>query len=150
MITDFKALTIPEGEVVKIEDSQGRVLWTKPSAVTFENNFALPRNGGDLVALTGYCASSYIPTNGALQITVNWVSTPAEQIGVISVMNEYLEGYVYRDYWSYQGAGKRTITLTGGANSKFIRVCLPIDRLDDCYVKDETNDVYLWKGANVS
>lgn len=29
MITDFKALTIPEGEVVKIEDSQGRVLWQK-------------------------------------------------------------------------------------------------------------------------
>ena len=29
MITDFKALTIPEGEVVKIEDSFGRVLWQK-------------------------------------------------------------------------------------------------------------------------
>lgn len=149
MITDFKALTIPEGEVVKIEDSLGRVLWTKPSAVTFENNFALPRNGGDLIALTGYCVSNFIPINGALRITVNWVSTP-DTTKAVSVMNEYLEGYVYRDYWSYQGNGKRAITLTGGANSKFIRVCFPIDSLDDCYVKDETNDVYLWKGANVN
>lgn len=36
MITDFKALTIPEGEVVKIEDSLGRVLWTKPSALPYD------------------------------------------------------------------------------------------------------------------
>ena len=30
MITDFKALTIPEGEVVKIEDSNGATIWEKP------------------------------------------------------------------------------------------------------------------------
>ena len=149
MITDFKALTIPEGEVVKIEDSLGRVLWTKPSAVTFDNNFALPRSGGDLVALTGYCVSSYIPTNGALRITIRWASAPAD-FSTISAMNEYLEGYVYRDYWAFRTEAMRTVNLTGGANSKFIRVCFPIDSLDDCYVKDETNDVYLWKGANVS
>ena len=36
MITDFKALTIPEGEVVKIEDSQGRVLWQKASPLPYD------------------------------------------------------------------------------------------------------------------
>ena len=36
MITDFKELTIPEGEVVKIEDSQGRVLWEKNTTLPYD------------------------------------------------------------------------------------------------------------------
>ena len=36
MITDFKALTIPEGEVVKIEDSNGVVLWEKASPLPYD------------------------------------------------------------------------------------------------------------------
>ena len=36
MITGFKSLVIPEGEVVKIEDSQGMVLWQKASPLPYD------------------------------------------------------------------------------------------------------------------
>lgn len=60
MITDFKALTIPEGEVVKIEDSLGRVLWTKPSALPYDAEIEYLESTGEQripindIVLTGY------------------------------------------------------------------------------------------------
>lgn len=30
-----------------------------------------------------------------------------------------------------------------------VRMGMNLDRIDDCYIKDNTNNVYLWKGKNV-
>ena len=33
---------------------------------------------------------------------------------------------------------------------KYIRICVNIDDIDNCYIKDVTNNNYIWKGKNVT
>lgn len=56
-------------------------------------------------------------------------------------------------YASYKPYGSADITTFGNINHTTmakVQICINLDRIDDCYIKDDTNNVYLWKGKNVT
>lgn len=46
--------------------------------------------------------------------------------------------------------GRETINTTIQSSYKYIRICVNIDDIDNCYIKDVTNNTYIWKGKNVT
>lgn len=56
----------------------------------------------------------------------------------------YKSGQVYNNPDSV-----KVSTFSAGAYA-FTRMCLNLDRIDDCYIYDATNRQYLWKGKNVT
>lgn len=51
--------------------------------------------------------------------------------------------------YNYTTSQQRTVTLSAGLY-KTISMTLNLDEIDDCYIKDNTNNQYLWKGKNVT
>lgn len=47
-----------------------------------------------------------------------------------------------------QGGNTRTFAMAAGTYG-YMRCTINLDYIDDCYIKDDTNDTYLWKGKNV-
>ena len=51
--------------------------------------------------------------------------------------------------YNYTTNQKRTVTHSAGLY-KTISMTINLDEIDDCYIKDNTNNQYLWKGKNVT
>lgn len=51
--------------------------------------------------------------------------------------------------YNYTTNQKRTVTPSAGLY-KTISMTINLDEIDDCYIKDNTNNQYLWKGKNVT
>ena len=54
----------------------------------------------------------------------------------------------YLDYWNMSTSSIRTVNIST-ASAKYIRVSFRNAWLDDCYIKNNTTDEYLFKGVNV-
>lgn len=51
--------------------------------------------------------------------------------------------------YNYTTNQQRTVTPSAGVY-KTISMTINLDEIDDCYIKDNTNNQYLWKGKNVT
>ena len=51
--------------------------------------------------------------------------------------------------YNYTANQQRTVTPSAGVY-KTISMTINLDEIDDCYIKDNTNNQYLWKGKNVT
>lgn len=51
--------------------------------------------------------------------------------------------------YNYITNQERTVTPSAGLY-KTISMTINLDEIDDCYIKDNTNNQYLWKGKNVT
>lgn len=52
----------------------------------------------------------------------------------------------YMDYWNYNTAD-RVVSVPSGA--VYMRMAMPRDTVNDCYIYDVTNSQYIWKGFNI-
>lgn len=69
---------------------------------------------------------------------------------------EYDKDKLWLDYWNAvrwesvdHSNDTRTIALTGGVNTKFMRFCVLPAKQGICYLYDNTNAKYLYKGTLV-
>lgn len=100
------------------------------------------QNDGTTTSDATMCTTSYMPISNSS--SVEWGNTN----GNIGIICEYKDGYAFSDYWG-PNRNPRTVNLTGGSNVKYIRASFPIGSIDFCYVRDVTNDVYLYRGSRV-
>lgn len=101
-------------------------------------------DGGVESVATGYTLTDYIEVNACTSIT--WLNA---NLNGASRLCEFDENKNFIDYWS-PNSNPRTIKLTGGANTKYIRFSMPTNQVDNVYLIDNTNKTYLYRGKNVS
>lgn len=89
-----------------------------------------------------------IPSNCA-SITIHFSNTAS--MGLYSIRQQLYTATKawgnYKSPTSYHS--DYTFTLTAGQYA-YLRATLDCDYLDDAYIKDNTNNTYLWKGKNVT
>lgn len=103
-------------------------------------------NTGLLSAAEGYCVSRFIPIqNNCRSFTWKYQNDSAAGSGVYLWICSDLQARV--DYFSAT-VSPRTITHSK-TNVYWVRACFLTEDLDDCYIYDNTNQVYVWKGLNV-
>lgn len=110
--------------------------YVSPTSATAENKLA-----DNAWALTKFIE---IP-NGSTSIKVYAGSTDSAKKLAMYDVNK-----AYKDYYGHT-PDPRTITNQNlGTTWKFLRNSIPLNKIDDCYVKDEINNTYLFKGFNVN
>ena len=103
-------------------------------------------NTGALSAAEGYCVSRMLPIqNSCRSITWKYQNDSAAGSGVYLLVLSNLQARV--DYFSAT-VSPRTINHTK-TNVYWVRACFLTADIDDCYIYDNTNQVYVWKGLNV-
>lgn len=100
------------------------------------NDFSVNTNGV-VVQTTGAYLTCYIPINNSLSVEFY---TGSNQYNLC----EYDSNKKSLDYWGSHSTS-RTVTLTGGTNTKFLRVGFTKADLDNCFILDKTNNIYLYK-----
>ena len=53
---------------------------------------------------------------------------------------------VWKHYWQYNSTDRQ---ITGFSDSTYVRMTMPVGKINDCYIYDVTNGQYIWKGINV-
>lgn len=94
-------------------------------------------------------ATPYIDVpSDCTSITIHFSDTANK--GLYSVRQQFFNAN--KQWVSYVAqtnvASDYTFTITAGRYA-YIRVTLDCDYLDEAYIKDNTNNTYLWKGKNV-
>ena len=89
-----------------------------------------------------------IPTT-CESITIHFSNTASK--GLYNVRQQLFNAnkawVTYKGQTNYQS--DFTFTLTAGQYA-YLRATLDCDYLDEAYIKDNTNNTYLWKGKNVT
>ena len=101
-------------------------------------------SGGTIIGNSEYSLSDYIPIENSTKI--EWCNN---DVNTSSMLIEYNENKEYIDYWN-PNASTRTITLTGGISTKYLRVAIKKSVIDKSYIIDITNKKYLFRGSNVT
>lgn len=101
---------------------------------------------GNIYDDTGSVITNYLPISNSLEITFKHGFT--SQSLYHRALIEYNSNKTFVDYWN-TGTEIRTVLLTGRYQTRYIRASLNVNVLDDCYIYDDTNNIYLWKGINV-
>ncbi|WP_148479873.1 hypothetical protein [Parabacteroides johnsonii] len=102
---------------------------------------------GNIYDDTGSVITNYLPISNSLKITFKH-GFPSRSSGRRTLI-EYNSNKTFVDYWNTEYPVIRTVGLTGGYSTRYIRASLNVNVLDDCYIYDDTNNIYLWKGINV-
>ena len=102
-------------------------------------NVALTSSGTTTSDST-HCVTDYIPISNSTSITY---SVGEYMDGTYMV--EYNSNKTKIDYW-YGSPNPRTLTLTGGTNTAYIRLTCLTSNLAAAYIYDNTNKKYLFKG----
>lgn len=100
-------------------------------------------SGGTIIENSEYSLSDYILIENSTKI--EWCNN---DVNTSSMLIEYNENKEYIDYWN-PNASTRTITLTGGTSTKYLRVAVKKSVIDKSYIIDITNKKYLFRGSNV-
>lgn len=98
-------------------------------------------SSGTLVADASWCVTDYIPITNST--SVKWAMGTTNGSSCIC---EYLSDKSYEDYWTAY-VNPKTITLTGGVNTAYVRVSFYMPNMSNCYLLDVTNNKYLWKAG---
>ena len=110
--------------------------YVSPTSAAAENKLA-----DNAWALTKFIE---IP-NGSTSIKVYAGSTDSAKKLAMYDVNK-----AYKDYYGHTPDPRTITTQNLGTIWKFLRNSIPLNKIDDCYVKDETNNTYLFKGFNVN
>lgn len=95
---------------------------------------------GSLIEDATMATTNFLPIENSSSVT--WGNSQ----GSTGFMYEYDDDKGKVDYWTAK-TNPRTAAIK--ATSKFIRASFDAETLDYCYVKDETNGIYLFKGSKV-
>jgi hypothetical protein len=49
-----------------------------------------------------------------------------------------------------ESGGRETLDTAVQSTYKYIRICVNVEDVDNCYIKDMTHSTYIWKGKNVT
>ena len=109
------------------------------SPISIEHGVAL-NNNGTLTTNANYSVVGFVQTNGATSI--KWGVTG----GSLGTLCEYREDGTCQDYW---GGSNNPRTVTIKSSSTQVKAAFSTANLDDAYIYDNTNGIYLWKGKNV-
>lgn len=107
--------------------------------VVIEHGVSLT-NYGTLKTNANYSVVGFVKTNGATSI--KWGVTG----GTLGLLCEYTENGTCQDYWGAQ-TNPRTVTIQ--SSSTQVKAAFSTANLDNAYIYDNTNGIYLWKGKNV-
>ncbi len=102
--------------------------------------------GGDgIVADANFIRSPFLTIpNGCTEI---YIYHPTN-ISVGNRMRYYNSNKEYMDFSPQYGINTST-AFNVPTNSAYLRVSFLIECIDNCYIKDDTNNQYIWKGKNV-
>ena len=95
---------------------------------------------GNVIDATYYIVSDYIPIDNSTEIIWNNGDANGK-----SILIEYDENKEFIDYWTPSSAS-RTIALTGGVNTKFIKIGFKYTIKDSISIKDTTNNIFIFNG----
>lgn len=98
-------------------------------------------NNGQLSENADFSVSDFIPINNVTQ--VKWKNQGS---GLIC---EYDANKNIIDYWNPNG-NPRTVTLTGGSNTKYIRISMKTSEINNVYLTGENTQEFIYKGNNVT
>ena len=88
--------------------------------------------------------------SGCVTLTFRWAKTGTSTDSPTPIIAFYRADRNYADYWTFnQGVGQRTVSLEPYPLFRFFRFCFKTSDMDDCFVRDDTHGVYIWKGKNV-
>lgn len=102
---------------------------------TSSNKLTVPTALSPLIDIPSNCAS----------LTVAYKFPTNTAVGIMHVFTNS----VYKDQWGATSNNSRTIPITAGKFDQCI-IMVNLDEIDNCYLKDNTNNTYLWKGKNVT
>ena len=109
------------------------------SPISIEHGVEL-NSDGTLAPNANYSVVGFVQTNGATSI--KWGVTG----GILGKLCEYTENGICQDYW---GGSNNPRTVTIKSSSTQVKAAFSTANLDDAYIYDNTNGIYLWKGNNV-
>ena len=109
------------------------------SIIPIENGVALQNSGTTAINST-MSTVGFVPCKPSTQI--KWGVTG----GTLGTLCEYKEDGAFVDYW---GSNQNPRTINVSANSTKVKASFSTAHLDNAYIYDVTNSVYLWKGDNV-
>lgn len=87
--------------------------------------------------------------------------TPAVQVpnnctklGFYSLTSPYMRavgfsGQTIATSWTMEPSSEKEARFTAGTYTA-VQMTFNVDEIDNCYIKDKTNNQYLWKGKNVT
>ena len=117
--------------------------WIREGYESFDRDLAL--NKGNLISAPGWSAIEYLDVPaGCTNITI--------ETGQADPGHDCLCEYdADRNYLSYWGAGEnpRTFSFDYPNQIRFVRATFLASAIDNCYIYDNSNHQYIWKGKNV-
>lgn len=108
--------------------------------ITLTSGYTLLSNG-QLSENADFSVSDFISVNNVTQ--VKWKNQGS---GLIC---EYDANKNIIDYWNPNG-NPRTVTLTGGNNTKYIRISMKTSEINNVYLTGENTQEFIYKGNNVT
>lgn len=104
--------------------------------------------------LDGWTFYESLQTNGTTKYAASTMVSPFYDKGTSAMSITLTKGYRWCyydankqgvDYWNMNGTTTRTVPAT----VRYIRVCFYIADIDNSYIKNNTNNIYLFKGKNI-
>lgn len=115
------------------------------SSGEWKSNYALNRSSSDhTVALNGWIITPYIKIPAECKnITIESGGTQANEC-----LEEYDSNLGYLSYWG-GGSNPRTFNFDYPGSIAYVRATFNMANLANCYIKDNTHNVYIFRGGNV-
>lgn len=96
------------------------------------------------VPYSGWCVTPFLPVpDGCTNITIEAGGTHSN-----SILHEFDGEFGYLSYWG-GSANPRTFSFDYPAQIKYVRASFHTADIQNCYIKDNTHDIYIFRGGNV-
>ena len=127
------------------EDLNGTSDWVRAKLTELGWNFGKYLHyNGNLVASADYCVSHYIPVSNYARHSLTYYYG-FNSSGVISWIH-YDSDKVMNTYGIMSQNNTRTANVSASVPDGYIRITLNLNRLTDCYIKDNTTGNMIWDG----
>lgn len=96
------------------------------------------------VPYSGWCVTPFLPVpEGCTSITIEAGGTHSN-----SILHEFDGEFGYLSYWG-GSANPRTFSFDYPAQIKYVRASFHMADIQNCYIKDNTHDIYIFRGGNI-
>lgn len=68
----------------------------------------------------------------------------------LAFFNESEVGVSSTTNYPADSGGRESVDTVVQSTYKYIRICVNVEDVDNCYIKDMTHSTYIWKGKNVT
>lgn len=140
---DDNTRSLTSGEM----DGTSRWIVDKLQALGWEYDMRVYTNG-TTTNTGGYVASPFIPCDNIAGHSITFCYMHSYTSGNVALYNEN-KAFTTGHYFATTDVNKRTVDINAGWTSDvYIRMTCNPDKLAECYIYDNTDKVYIWKGSD--